>query len=93
LEGLVVPSKAYGILAAGRPVIYVGPRGSEVARLLHETKAGVVIENGDSRALVSMLRELAAGVAARQAMGEAARRVAKEFTFAKALAKWHEVLA
>lgn len=30
--GLIVPSKIYGILAVGRPAVFVGPGDSEVAR-------------------------------------------------------------
>ena len=32
--GAVVPSKTYGIMAAGRPVLYVGPQGATPARIL-----------------------------------------------------------
>jgi colanic acid biosynthesis glycosyl transferase WcaI len=42
-EGLVVPSKTYGILAAGRPVLYQGPSNSEIARLITEEDIGAVI--------------------------------------------------
>ena len=36
LEGLIVPSKFYGIAAAGRPTIFVGAKEGEIARLLEE---------------------------------------------------------
>ena len=55
LEGLVVPSKAYGILAAGRPVMYVGSAESEIAKLLNESGAGRVFPNGDARGLAEAL--------------------------------------
>ncbi len=47
MDGLVVPSKVYGVMAAGRPTVYVGPRGSDVWRLLEHTHAGRSAENGD----------------------------------------------
>ena len=50
-EGLVVPSKTYGPLAAGRPIIYEGDAGGEVARLLTESGAGTVVPVGDPDAL------------------------------------------
>ncbi|MGH7690050.1 MAG: glycosyltransferase family 4 protein [Gemmatimonadaceae bacterium] len=50
-EGLVVPSKTYGPLAAGRPVIYEGAATGEVARLLTESGAGTVVPVGDPDAL------------------------------------------
>lgn len=92
LDGLVVPSKAYGIMAAGRPIVYTGPLDSEIASLLRETGAGVVIKNGDASALASTLKDLASNADVVSTMGEAARVAAKEFTFAKALEKWREIL-
>lgn len=92
LGGLVVPSKIYGILAAGRPVVCVGPAGSEVARILEESGAGISVNNGDAAALAAFLKDLAANPAGAAAMGGKARVAAKEFTFAKALEKWREIL-
>ena len=92
LAGLVVPSKIYGILAVGRPVLYAGPPDSEVAQLLRESGAGVGVENGDAAVLATALCNLASNPHAARSMGEAARRVAHDCTFAKALAKWQEVL-
>jgi glycosyltransferase involved in cell wall biosynthesis len=86
LEGLVVPSKAYGILVAGCPMIYVGPRDSEVACLLDETNAGQVVANGDSIALASMLRKMAEAPRSRQTV------IAEEFALPKALGRWKEIL-
>ena len=40
LEGLIVPSKVYGILAAGRPAIFIGDTHGEVATLLHAHGCG-----------------------------------------------------
>ena len=37
--GAVVPSKTYGIMAAGRPVLYVGPRDATPARILEGMNA------------------------------------------------------
>lgn len=92
LEGLVVPSKIYGILAAGRPVVYVGPSNSEAARLLTETNAGVVIAQGNAAGLAAFLRNAATDPQVMCPMISAAREAARDFTFAKALAKWQEVL-
>lgn len=46
-EGLVVPSKAYGALAAGRPIIYQGNKNGEIARLIVEEQVGTVVSSGD----------------------------------------------
>ena len=48
LEGLIVPSKFYGIAAAGRPTIYVGDREGEIPRILRETGSGCTVSVGDS---------------------------------------------
>jgi glycosyltransferase involved in cell wall biosynthesis len=50
-EGLVVPSKVYGALAAGRPILYQGGHQSEIARLVEEEDVGTVVSPGDVDAL------------------------------------------
>jgi glycosyltransferase involved in cell wall biosynthesis len=50
-EGLMVPSKFYGALAAARPVLYEGEGSGEVARLITEINCGTVVAPGDSAAL------------------------------------------
>ena len=52
MSGLAVPSKFYGILAAGRPVLFIGPEESEVARVIREREIGVVVQPGDSEGLI-----------------------------------------
>ena len=56
--GLIVPSKFYGILAAGRPALYVGPENTEIALAIREHKLGSVIPLGDSAALVQAIQGL-----------------------------------
>jgi glycosyltransferase involved in cell wall biosynthesis len=56
--GCLVPSKTYGILAAGRPLLYIGPSGSTVARIIHRYRCGWHIEPGDPGALVKLLELL-----------------------------------
>ncbi|PKP58070.1 hypothetical protein CVT91_09295 [Candidatus Atribacteria bacterium HGW-Atribacteria-1] len=51
-EGMVVPSKVYGILASGRPVIAVVGGESEIVEIIREGKCGRVIKIGDYQALV-----------------------------------------
>jgi len=55
MTGLSVPSKIYGILAAGRPVIFIGPEESEAASIVREAQCGVVIRPGDHQAVVKTL--------------------------------------
>ena len=51
LAGYVVPSRLYGVLAAGRPVIAAAEPGSETAALVSATGAGLVVPPGDPEAL------------------------------------------
>jgi glycosyltransferase involved in cell wall biosynthesis len=46
MVGLSVPSKIYGIMAAGRPIVFVGPTESEAAEVIREADCGYVIEPG-----------------------------------------------
>lgn len=46
-EALVVPSKTYGVLGVGRPVVYQGARSGEIARMIEEERVGVVVDVGD----------------------------------------------
>ena len=48
MSGLVVPSKFYGVMAAGRPTLFVGSPDSEVGRVIGEKRIGEVIEVGDA---------------------------------------------
>ena len=93
LEGLIVPSKFYGVLAVARPVLYVGSRDGELARLVIEHGLGYVVEPGESVTLANAIRELARDVPKRQEMGRRARAL-YESRFAPqiALARWETIL-
>jgi colanic acid biosynthesis glycosyl transferase WcaI len=84
LEGLVVPSKAYGILAAGRPILYVGDPNSEVARVITESGCGGIIPNGAAAVLAEAIRQ-----AARSGRQPQSSQVSD---FALVLAKWRDLL-
>ena len=58
-SGLVVPSKFFGALAAGRPVLFAGPRGAAIARWIEEFKVGWVLDGESLDAVAKTLRELA----------------------------------
>lgn len=61
IKGVSVPSKIYGVMAAGKPVLGVLEEGSEVQRLIFESGAGVVIEPQNYQGVVhaiSYLRSL-----------------------------------
>ena len=57
LSGYVVPSRLYGILAAGRPVIVAADDESETARVVREVGCGVVIPPGGPELLPAAIRD------------------------------------
>ena len=56
--GAVVPSKTYGIMAAGRPVLFIGPQGATPARVVARHGCGWRVEPGDVAGLVRLLERL-----------------------------------
>jgi glycosyltransferase involved in cell wall biosynthesis len=66
VEGLVVPSKVYGVLAAGRPFVFLGPEGSEAAQRIRELNAGTVLPNPTSSAVAKALKQETAGTASHE---------------------------
>jgi glycosyltransferase involved in cell wall biosynthesis len=58
MEGLIVPSKFYGILAAGRAVIVIGDPEGEQALIVREEECGEATASGDPIALAQVLRVL-----------------------------------
>jgi glycosyltransferase involved in cell wall biosynthesis len=93
LEGLIVPSKLYGILAVGRPVVFIGDPAGELAELIATTEVGISVSSGDSAGLCRALRALRDDEAGRIRMGVRAREVFEQrYTLAAAVARWREVL-
>jgi glycosyltransferase involved in cell wall biosynthesis len=56
--GLVEPSKLYGAMAAGRPVLYIGPPETEAARTVAREGIGAVLPIGDVEGVAAAIREL-----------------------------------
>ncbi|HYH22143.1 MAG TPA: glycosyltransferase family 4 protein [Azospirillum sp.] len=59
-EGMLVPCKVAGTLAAGRPCLFLGPGGSEAARCLTEHGCGAVLDPRDGAGLAAAIRGYAA---------------------------------
>jgi glycosyltransferase involved in cell wall biosynthesis len=79
LEGVVVPSKLYGILAAGRPVLAVAPEESDVARIVRRAGCGVVADPDDAAAVVAAVKALLADRNRLAEMGARARAAAADY--------------
>jgi putative colanic acid biosynthesis glycosyltransferase WcaI len=76
-DGLVVPSKIYGILESGRPMTFVGSALNEVAALLKKYGIGARVEPGDAAALAAAWEELRRNPTACAQMGKNARQLAR----------------
>lgn len=68
-EGLLVPSKIYSTLLAGRPMLFVGPSNCEAAQIVRESRSGFVIEPGDTEAAMDALMILQQSPTAREERG------------------------
>lgn len=55
IKGVSVPSKIYGVMAAGKPILGVLEQGSEAERLISESNSGIVIEPQDYKGIVNAI--------------------------------------
>ena len=93
LEGLIVPSKFYGIAAAARPMIAVMDVNGEIARLVRQFDCGAVIAPNDSAGFARTARDWRSQPAMLAAMGRNARNMLdREFRKQNSLEKWDRVL-
>jgi colanic acid biosynthesis glycosyl transferase WcaI len=90
---LVYPSKLAGVLAAGRPALFVGPPDGEIARLLRDGACGASFAPGDDAGLVATAREWAADRSLVARLGLAAKQTYRSrFTYAAAIDRWEALL-
>jgi glycosyltransferase involved in cell wall biosynthesis len=71
--GSVVPSKVYGLMAAGKPILYIGPRTTTPFWIIERFRCGWQIDCEDATGLVALLNELEAHPEMVAAAGERAR--------------------
>ncbi len=57
-EGLSVPSKAFGLMAAGVPIVAVMSPKSEIARIVKEEGCGIVVKPGEEKVLADSILQL-----------------------------------
>ncbi len=94
MAGIVVPGKLYGVMAASRPAIFVGPEHCESADTIRHAGCGFTIAPGDAEALVSALTLLAGDASLGRRMGERGRS-AFLTTHERKLCcnQWHELMS
>jgi glycosyltransferase involved in cell wall biosynthesis len=91
LEGFIVPSKVYGILAAGRPYIAATDPSAEPAAIVRDGGCGLVAAPGDPAALADAIMTLYDDPTTTREMGSRARRVARQFDRRSAVRAYHEL--
>jgi glycosyltransferase involved in cell wall biosynthesis len=90
MYGLGVPSKTYNILAAGKPVLFLGPKDSEIYRLIKSHDIGWAFDWQETDQMIQLIEKWSIlDLAAIEARGNKARELAESsFTEAGQLAKF-----
>ncbi|MBI5316147.1 MAG: glycosyltransferase family 4 protein [Nitrospirae bacterium] len=93
MEGLIVPSKFYGIAAAGRPTIFIGSKNGEIPRILEQGQCGFSVKKGQAEELSHVIRDLADHLDRCVSLGERARTLFDQrFDMRHAMSAWEAVL-
>lgn len=92
LSGVVVPSKLYSILAAGRPILVVAPEETDAARIVRENQCGLITDPDNPAAVAAAIRALRNDPARLRAMGERAREASKRYARVSELDKFIGVI-
>jgi colanic acid biosynthesis glycosyl transferase WcaI len=71
-----VPSKVFRIMACSRPVLAITDPASDLARVVNEARAGVVVQPGSARAVADAILALFKSSETSRSMGENGRRYA-----------------
>ncbi|MCO7177093.1 glycosyltransferase family 4 protein [Sporolactobacillus kofuensis] len=58
IKGVSVPSKLYGIMAVGKPVLAVLEEGSEARFIIEETQCGLVTQPGNYQEIEKMIQKV-----------------------------------
>jgi len=93
LEGVVVPSKMYSILAAGKPVVAVAPDECDVVTIGARKGFSVAANPDDPAQLVQVVRRISRNPDLVRSMGASAAAAAPEYERNKELAKLVEIVS
>ena len=92
LEGVVVPSKLYSILAAGRPVLAIAAAESDAVRIVRESGCGISADPDDPAAIAAAIRELRNDQNRLIQMGIRAKETAAKYARVDELERFAEVV-
>jgi colanic acid biosynthesis glycosyl transferase WcaI len=73
LSGFVVPSRLYGILAVGRPVLVSADADSETVALVKQADCGIVVPPGRPALVAGAIRDVVEGRLSLEGMGDRGR--------------------
>jgi glycosyltransferase involved in cell wall biosynthesis len=91
--GAVVPSKFFGSLAAGRPVLFAGSHEAAIARWIEEYQVGWVLDGRSPEGIAAQLRELAAAPGRLVALQQHCHQVYQQhFSRQRVMDGWHREL-
>lgn len=88
LEGLIVPSKFYGIAAAGRPMLYIGDTNGEIPLLIQNGQCGFSVETHHAQAAADVIMKMTQDASTCRRLGQRAR-ILFDQQFDKPLAMEH----
>lgn len=93
LTGIAVPSKTYSYMMAGKPIIAIMGRNSDISRDLIENEAGYAMEVGQVPELINAINELKSNEAKREQMGKNCREIfLKKYTKAKCTKQYVDMM-
>ncbi len=92
LEGVVVPSKLYSTLAAGRPILAVAAPNCDAARIVGEAGCGLSVDPDDPSAVAARIRELRDDPGRLAQMGLRAKEAAEKYARVKELQRFPEII-
>jgi colanic acid biosynthesis glycosyl transferase WcaI len=92
LEGVVVPSKLYSTLAAGRPVLTVAPKSCDVSRIVEQAHCGFAANPDDPQSVASAILDATSDRARLIEMGSRASRIAPNYARVNELARFVQVI-
>jgi glycosyltransferase involved in cell wall biosynthesis len=88
----LMPSKIYGVLASGTMSIVVADATSELAQMVAQAQAGIVVSEESSQSLATAIRQIASLPETVRAAGSNARKLAeREFDLTASYRKFNEL--
>lgn len=92
LEGVVVPSKLFSILAAGKPILVVAPQETDAARIVRATGCGLVADPDDPNAIAKAILTVRDDPSRLAEMGRRAREAAHNYLRENELSRFLHII-